>query len=71
MNYFLLALSVCANVAYSSFYNYFGKKAVKERSDNYRINMCIYSVAALILVAISIFSGFSISVFGALRRRLS
>ena len=51
MNYFLLALSVCANVAYSSFYNYFGKKAVKERSDNYRINMCIYSVAAVILVA--------------------
>ena len=63
MNYFLLALSVCANVAYSSFYNYFGKKAVKERSDNYKINMCIYSVAAGILVAISIFSGFKASLF--------
>lgn len=63
MNYFLLALSVCANVAYSSFYNYFGKKAVRTQSDNYRINMCIYSVAAAVLVAMSIISGFEASLF--------
>lgn len=63
MNYFLLALSVCANVAYSSFYNYFGKKAVRSQSDTYKINMCIYSVASVILAIIGIYSGFSASLF--------
>lgn len=63
MNYLLLAMSVCANVAYSSFYNYFGKKAVKRQSDNYKVNMLIYSVAAIVLLIVGLASGMKISWF--------
>lgn len=63
MDYLLLTLSVCANVAYSSFYNYFGKKAVRKQSDNYKVNMCIYAVAAVILLTVGILTDLSISWF--------
>lgn len=63
MNYLLLAMSVCANVAYSSFYNYFGKRAVRKQSDNYRVNMMIYSVAAVALIIVGLITGMTISPF--------
>lgn len=63
MYYFLLFLSVCANVAYSSFYNYFGKKVLKRRSDNYKINLMIYSVSIIFLLVIGLIKGLHITPF--------
>lgn len=63
MYYFLLFLSVCANVAYSSFYNYFGKKVLKRRSDNYKINLMIYSVSIIFLIVIGLIKGLHITWF--------
>ncbi len=56
-------MSVCANVAYSSFYNYFGKRAVRKQSDNYKVNMCIYTSASIILLVVGILTDLHISVF--------
>lgn len=63
MNYFLLFLSVCANVAYSSFYNFFGKKVLKKGSDNYKINLLIYSVSIVFLVGIGLIKGLHVTLF--------
>ncbi len=62
-DYLLLVVSICANVAYGSFYNRLGKTALKDGKDVFRLNTWIdLGVAALMLIYALVSKG-GVSVF--------
>ena len=63
LDYLLLALSVCANVAYGSFYNRLGKTALKETKDAFRLNAWIDLGVAVLMLVYSLVTGCSASLF--------